>query len=132
MKKYIFEGKFGLERETLRINKNGCLAQSIHPFDDENLSRDFCENQLEIITPVCDSIGEVMNNLKALDTKARTVLDKNDETLWLYSNPPHIESEADIPIAQYGGILSAKHDYRISLARRYGKRMMLYSGGDKA
>lgn len=128
MEKYIFDGKFGLERETLRIDGNGRLAQTLHPFDDENLSRDFCENQLEIITPVCNNISEVMTALEALDTKARTVLEKNGEALWLYSNPPHIENEAEIPIAQYDGVLSAKHDYRISLARRYGKRMMLYSG----
>ncbi len=128
MEKYIFDGKFGLERETLRIDKKGRLAQTLHPFDDENLSRDFCENQLEIITPVCNNISEVMTALEALDTKARTILDKNCESLWLYSNPPHIENEAEIPIAQYDGILSAKHDYRINLARRYGKRMMLYSG----
>lgn len=128
MEKNIFDGKFGLERETLRIDGNGRLAQTLHPFDDENLSRDFCENQLEIITPVCKNISEVMTALEALDTKARTILDKNGEALWLYSNPPYIENEAEIPIAQYDGILSAKHDYRISLARRYGKKMMLYSG----
>lgn len=128
MSKHIFEGKFGLERETLRIDKNGHLAQTLHPFDDENLSRDFCENQLEIITPVCDSIDEVMTSLENLYKKARAVLNRNGETLWLYSNPPHIDSESEIPIAQYDGSLSAKHNYRIRLARRYGKRMMLYSG----
>lgn len=128
MEKHILEGKFGLERETLRVDNNGRLAQTLHPFHDENLSRDFCENQLEIITPVCDSIAEVMTVLETMDAKARTILDRNGESLWLYSNPPHIDSEAEIPIAQYDGILSAKHDYRISLARRYGKRMMLYSG----
>lgn len=127
MKKYIFEEKFGLERETLRIDKNGRLAQTL-PFEDENLSRDFCENQLEIITPVCNSIDEVMTSLENLDKKARAVLNRNGETLWLYSNPPHIDSESEIPIAQYDGSLSAKHNYRIKLARRYGKRMMLYSG----
>lgn len=128
MEKYIFDGKFGLERETLRIDKNGRLAQTLHPFDDENLSRDFCENQLEIITPVCKSIAEVMTSLETLDAKAKAILNQKGESLWLYSNPPHIDSEMEIPIAQYDGILSAKHDYRISLARRYGKRMMLYSG----
>lgn len=128
MKKYIFDGKFGLERETLRIDKNGRLAQTLHPFNDENLSRDFCENQLEIITPVCNSITEVMAALETLDARARAILDKRSETLWLHSNPPHIDNEQEIPIAQYDGILSVKHDYRVSLARRYGKRMMLYSG----
>ncbi|MDE6036277.1 MAG: glutathione synthase [Ruminococcus sp.] len=128
MKNFMSEGKFGLERETLRIDKNGRLAQTPHPFDDEHLSRDFCENQLEIITPVCDSIAELMKNLETLDTTARNILNQTGETLWLYSNPPHIDDESEIPIAHYDGILSAKHDYRISLARRYGKRMMLYSG----
>ncbi len=128
MENYIFKGKFGIERETLRIDRNGRLAQTLHPFDDENLSRDFCENQLEIITPVCNSISEVMKSLETLDRNARTILNQNGESLWLYSNPPHIDDESEIPIAQYDGILSAKHDYRISLARRYGKRMMLYSG----
>lgn len=39
MEKY--KGKFGIERETLRVDKNSRLAQTLHPFDDENLSRDF-------------------------------------------------------------------------------------------
>ena len=128
MNSSLFEGKFGLERETLRVDKNGRLAQTLHPFEDEHLSRDFCENQLEIITPVCNSIEEMMRTLKRLDSEARAVLRKQDESLWIYSNPPHIDSESEIPIARYSGDLSAKHDYRISLARRYGKRMMLYSG----
>lgn len=128
MKHNIFEGKFGLERETLRVDKNGRLAQTLHPFEDDHLSRDFCENQLEIITPVCNSIDEMLDSLKELDSAANAVLKKNDESLWIYSNPPHIDDETEIPIAQYSGSLSAKHDYRISLARRYGKRMMLYSG----
>lgn len=128
MNQYIFKGKFGLERETLRVDKNNRLAQTLHPFDDENLSRDFCENQLEIITPVCNSIPEVMKKLEILDKKAREILKQNQESIWLYSNPPYIENDEEIPIAKYDGVFSAKHDYRISLARRYGKRMMLYSG----
>ena len=128
MNELTLQGKFGLERETLRVDKNNRLAQTFHPFEDENLSRDFCENQLEIITPVCNSISEVMSSLAMLDKKAREILKQNHESLWLYSNPPYIQNDEEIPIAQYEGILSAKHDYRISLARRYGKRMMLYSG----
>lgn len=125
---YIFQGKFGLERETLRVDKNGKLAQTPHPFDDTHLSRDFCENQLEIITPVCESIVEMLTALKQLDDKARSILTAQDESIWLYSNPPHIDSEAEIPIARFEGSLSAKRDYRLNLERRYGKRIMLYSG----
>jgi glutamate--cysteine ligase len=124
----MFEGNFGLERETLRVNEKGRLAKTEHPFKDEQLARDFCENQLEIVTPVCKSIDELMTELSRLDTKAREALSKQNETLWLYSNPPHIDTEREIPIARFEGELSAKSSYRKKLERRYGKRLMLYSG----
>ncbi|MBQ9600041.1 MAG: glutathione synthase, partial [Clostridia bacterium] len=56
----LYTGHYGLERETLRVGEDGKLAQTAHPFDDKRLDRDFCENQLEIITPVCGSIDELM------------------------------------------------------------------------
>ena len=124
----IFDGHFGLERETLRINQAKTLAPTAHPFKNPLLSRDFCENQLEIITPVCQSIDETLQALEKLDTEARKKLDEMQETLWLYSNPPHFEVEDDIPVARYEKSLSHKHDYRLALERRYGKRLMLYSG----
>lgn len=127
--KYVFDGHFGLERETLRVDANGTLSQTAHPFpNDKYLDRDFCENQLELITPVCGSIDELMNMLEALDRKARTRLKENGEYLWINSNPPHIETESDIPVARFSGRQSFKRDYRINLERRYGKRLMLYSG----
>ena len=43
--KLFYKGKFGLERETLRVDINGRLAQTPHPFtEDGNITRDFCEN----------------------------------------------------------------------------------------
>lgn len=127
--KYYFCGNFGLERETLRVDSEGRLAQTPHPFgDDENITRDFCENQIELITPVCKSVSEAVASLRELDRLASRTITKNGERIWLYSNPPHIESENDIPIAEFGGDLSSKRDYRENLMRRYGKRLMLYSG----
>ena len=126
---YLFEGQFGLERETLRVTADGKLSQTPHPFgDDKHLDRDFCENQLELITPVCSDIDELMNVLQRLDSRARKVLSDMGEYLWMMSNPPHIECEDDIPIAKFGGDKSFKRDYRLNLQRRYGKRVMLYSG----
>ena len=125
---HIFDGQFGLERETLRVDQNGRMAQTPHPFQDDHLARDFCENQLEIITPVCRSIEEMLSALKELDSKAREVLSMGGETLWLYSNPPHIDNEREIPVARFEGPLSSKKNYRQNLERRYGKRLMLYSG----
>lgn len=124
----LLEGSFGLERETLRVDAQGSLAQTPHPFDDDRLTRDFCENQLEIVTPVCSSIPEMTAALARLDRQARSSLAQQNETLWVYSNPPHFDTENEIPIARFEGPLSGKHDYRVNLERRYGKRLMLYSG----
>lgn len=124
-----YKGSFGLERETLRVDRFGRLAQTPHPFgDDESITRDFCENQIELITPVCGSINELMESLAALDKRAREELAKNGESIWLYSNPPHFESEEEIPVANFTGRHSSKRSYREQLERRYGKRLMLFSG----
>lgn len=128
MDKNIYSGRFGLERETLRVTKEGKLAQTKHPFYDDSLSRDFCENQLEIITPVCDSIEEAVYSLRDLSDVASEMLKEQDEFLWMCSNPPHIDSEDEIPIAQYKGKQAEKHEYRKKLEQRYGKKMMTYSG----
>lgn len=125
----FFAGQFGIERETLRVDANGRLAQTPHPFGDSPLiTRDFCENQVELITPVCDSIPAAAEALRRLDAETRAVLAANGETLWLYSNPPYFESEAEIPVANFTGVQSNKRDYREKLERRYGKRLMLFSG----
>ena len=125
----FYKGSFGLERETLRVDKNGKLAQTPHPFgDSEQITRDFCENQIELVTPVCSDIKELMKELERLDATVRAELDKNGERIWLYSNPPHIENENEIPVANFIGEHSGKRRYRDQLERRYGKRLMLFSG----
>lgn len=124
----LFSGHFGLERETLRVSADGRLAATPHPFNDKRLDRDFCENQLEIITPVCNSVDELMKSITGLHNYASDELKKRGEYLWLCSNPPHIDSEDDIPVALFDGDMAFKHDYRINLWRRYGKRLMLLSG----
>lgn len=126
--KRIFDGGFGLERETLRITENGRLAQTSHPFTESSLERDFCENQLEIITPVCKSTDEALEKLGELSDYAEQRLEEQGEYLWLYSNPPRIENEDEIPIARFDGEKMHKSEYRVNLERRYGKRLMLYSG----
>ena len=127
--KYYYSGKFGIERETLRVDSRGRLAQTPHPFgNDEHITRDFCENQTELVTPVCSSIDEALEALAELDSRARTELAKNGESVWLYSNPPHIDSEDDIPIADFTGDHSSKRSYREVLQRKYGKKLMLFSG----
>ncbi len=125
----IYKGYFGLERETLRVDSEGRLAQTLHPFEENGeITRDFCENQIELVTPVCNSIDGVMTELERLDKQVRKRLDRVGEKLWIYSNPPHFESEDDIPVADFTGEHSGKRVYREQLEKRYGKRLMLFSG----
>jgi glutamate--cysteine ligase len=127
--KYYYSGKFGIERETLRVDGQGRLAQTSHPFgNDEHITRDFCENQIELVTPVCHSVDEAVEALSELDKRAREELTKNGESIWLYSNPPHFDSEDDIPIADFTGDHSSKRAYREVLEQKYGKKLMLFSG----
>ena len=129
MNEYYYRGKFGIERKTLRVDSHGRLAQTAHPFgNDEHITRDFCENQIELVTPVAESIDEALGHLAELDRRARKVLSDNGESLWLYSNPPHFDSEDDIPIADFTGDHSSKRAYREVLQRKYGKKLMLFSG----
>lgn len=125
----IYKGNFGVERETLRVDKNGRLSQTPHPFDEDNeITRDFCENQIELVTPVCTSIDGVMKELERLDKKVRAQLDDMNESIWLYSDPPHFSDDSEIPVADFRGDLSSKRFYREKLEQRYGKRLMLFSG----
>lgn len=124
----LFDGSFGLERETLRVGGSGALAKTPHPFTDEHFDRDFGENQLEIITPVCSSTDALISSLTELHARARKTLSDMGEYMWLCSNPPHIDSEDEIPIARFTGELIWKRKYREKLETRYGKRLMLLSG----
>ena len=127
--KYIFDGNFGLERETFRVTADGKPALSPHPFPDSKyFDKDFCENQLELITPVCKSVDDLMETLTKLDNEVKTELEKHGEYLWMNSNPPHFEREDDIKIAKFDGDKSFKLDYRLKLEKRYGRRLMTYSG----
>ena len=129
MKQYDLGGCFGIERETLRVDSAGRLAQTPHPFAyDPHITRDFCENQIELVTPVADSIDDALRHLAELDQQVRDVLTPNGETLWLYSNPPHFDSEDEIPIADFTGDHSSKRQYRELLEKKYGKKLMLFSG----
>ena len=129
MKRYDLGGCFGIERETLRVDSAGRLAQTPHPFAyDPHITRDFCENQIELVTPVADSIDGALQHLGKLDRQVREVLRQNGETLWLYSNPPHFDTEDEIPIADFTGDHSSKRSYREILEKKYGKKLMLFSG----
>lgn len=125
------EGGFGLEEECQRVDKEGRLSASGHPFDDPKLDRDFCESQLEIITGVSRSPGEAVKEVTELKKAAcRTLfsLENGPEYLWPFSNPPVILREEDIHIADFHGKKAGRTLYRKHLAERYGRRKQALCG----
>lgn len=132
IKNNMYKGCFGIEEESLRITNDGFLSHSNNPFENEpNIDRDFCENQVEIVTDVCSNISSLYKNLTDLRNKVikkLTYLKPQSEILWSFSNPPYVKNEADIPIADYKGSLKSKAVYRKYLAQKYGKKKMLFSG----
>ncbi len=132
IKKNMDRGEFGVEKESLRIDAEGHLSHSAHPFGSrEDITRDFCENQTEMITDVYNSVEEVLQHLRKLHTEVVMTLQElptGREYLWPFSNPPYVQGAEDIPVAQFEGKQSEKTIYRNYLADKYGKRKMLFSG----
>lgn len=131
VRKLILEGEFGIEEEGLRIHGDGHLAHTENPFEGQRyIVKDFCENQVEINTPVVSGAKEAVATLSRILRKVTDELSTlpREEFLWAFSNPPYIVSEQDIPIAQYRGEEQQKTRYREYLAERYGKYKMTFSG----
>lgn len=129
IREHIRQAEFGIERESLRVNADGTLTQTPHPFEEhKNIDRDFCENQIEIIGDVFSDPQKLNEQLIALQRYINTKLRENDELLWPFSNPPRITGEEEIPVAEYKGSQQNKSVYRHYLAQKYGKIKMLFSG----
>ena len=132
IRQHMLEGKFGLEKESLRVTTKGFLAHTKHPFvNNPNIERDFCENQVEIITDVSDSVEQAWEQLAKFQKHVVDTLQhqkSGKELLWPFSNPPYVLGESDIPIASYQAKFHGKRLYREYLATKYGKKKMLFSG----
>lgn len=132
IKKYLLKGGFGLEKESLRVDENGYLCHTLHPFlGNPYIDRDFCENQVELITDPCASVNDAYNDLWIIHretVKSLYTLETGKEFLWPFSNPPYVKGENDIPVASFHGQLKNKEYYRQYLATKYGKKKMLFSG----
>ena len=124
----------GIEREALRLNQNGLIAQSMHPvalgakLTNSSITVDFSESLLELITPPSDSIEQVFQNLDALSAFCAKQI-AEDEYL-LNASMPVSASETAIRIADFGTSNSGrmKAIYRKGLAARYGKIMQAIAG----
>lgn len=127
----LMKGYMGLEKESLRVNAQGYMAQTDDPFQDHPyIGRDFSENQTEINTPVTGNAKEALQELCRYDRIIREKIRTREEPeyLWPFSNPAYIRNEADIPIARYYGEEAVKTRYREYLSDRYGRYKMTFSG----
>ena len=132
VKNLLLQGNFGLEKESLRVLRNGSFSHTPHPFplSETHIVRDFCENQTEINTSVYDSADGAVDALLRYTRKVNETIARlpEPEILWQFSNPPFIEDEDDVPTASFTGVLSPKTSYREYLSRRYGKYKMALCG----
>ena len=126
-------GKFGIEKESLRISQSA-ISRKKHqesmgsPLCHRYITTDFSEAQLELITP---PFIDKKTGLDFLENIHHFVSHKiEDEIIWPFSMPPLIQSDADIPIASYGSSNLAlfKTTYRNGLSHRYGRTMQAISG----
>ncbi|HET7031655.1 MAG TPA: glutamate--cysteine ligase [Casimicrobiaceae bacterium] len=126
--------KRGIEKESLRVRPDGSLATTPHPaalgsaLTHPNVTTDFSESQLELITGVNTSAEACIAELTAIHQAVYRAL--GDELLWCASMPCRLPDEAAIPIGRYGSsnVGRAKSVYRTGLTHRYGKRMQMISG----
>ncbi|MDD4971023.1 MAG: bifunctional glutamate--cysteine ligase GshA/glutathione synthetase GshB [Paludibacter sp.] len=126
------KGLFGVEKENIRIDKNGVISQTPHPavFGDKlnhpYITTDFSESQVEMITPPLPGIPETLGFLETIHDIVS--LELEDEYLWPQSIPPIIPNEDQIPVAQYSNEGSLEEAYREKLAEKYGKKKQVISG----
>ncbi|WP_330111895.1 bifunctional glutamate--cysteine ligase GshA/glutathione synthetase GshB [Cetobacterium somerae] len=127
----IKKGRFGIEKESLRVNENGELVLTNHPkfFGDKiknpYITVDFSESQIEMITPTESSVEKAYDFLRNIHEIVATNL--KDEYLWSQSVPPILPSEELIPLGKFPQNKELEK-YREKLALKYGRKKQLLSG----
>lgn len=127
--------RIGLEKESLRVDSDGVIAQSPHPrslgapLTHPYITTDFSEALMELITP---PMPDARSALEFLDQTQRYVVQHmpTEEILWCASMPCVVRGETSIPIARYGrsNAGTMKTVYRRGLGYRYGRTMQTIAG----
>lgn len=131
----IWQGsRKGLEKESLRLDPSGRLAQTPHPgslgaaLTNRFITTDYSEALMELVTPALEDSAATRQFLCDIH---QFVYDKlGDELLWPASMPCGLSGEESVPIAEYGSsnIGQMKHVYRRGLGHRYGRMMQVIAG----
>ncbi|HJP05221.1 MAG: glutamate--cysteine ligase [Chromatiales bacterium] len=130
----IAGGQRGIEKESLRIEPSGLVAQTGHQralgsaLTNRYITTDYSEALLEFVTPPEKSAWAATQFLCDIHQYIYQAI--GDELLWPFSMPCRLHSEDDIPLARYGtsNIAQMKTIYRSGLGYRYGKYMQVISG----
>ena len=124
----------GIEKESLRVDPDGRLAQTPHPhalgsaLTHPSITTDFSEALLELITaPHADAVGALGELSDIHRFVYRSI---GDELLWTSSMPCVLGRDDEIPVARYGSsnVARMKTVYRIGLGHRYGRVMQTIAG----
>jgi glutamate--cysteine ligase len=124
----------GIEKESLRVQPDGLLANTPHParlgsaLTHPHITTDFSESQVELITGVHANAGACIEELTEIHQVVYRAI--GDELLWGASMPCRLPAEDKIPLGRYGtsNVGRAKSVYRMGLSHRYGRRMQTISG----
>ena len=127
-------GRKGVEKESLRVTPDGDIVQTPHPpalgapLTNENITTDFSESLIELVTPPFGETWELLQYLCDIHQFVYRHLD--DELLWATSMPCVLAGDASIPLAQFGSsnVGRMKTVYRHGLGVRYGRIMQAISG----
>jgi len=125
----------GLERETLRVTPEGTISHKQHPaalgsaLTHPMITTDYSEALLEFITDPFPKIDDLLGQLGNTHSYTSSRLG-DGELLWPSSMPCILNSDEDIPIAQYGrsNVGMMKTIYRRGLGHRYGRKMQAIAG----
>jgi len=116
------------------VRADGSLALTPHPvrlgsaLTHPNITTDFSESQLELITGVHGDADGCLQELSEIHQVVIRAI--GDELLWASSMPCNLPADDAIPIGRYGtsNVGRAKTVYRMGLSHRYGPRMQTISG----
>jgi glutamate--cysteine ligase len=131
----VANGLRGLEKECLRVGRDGHLSDSphsprygsalTHPW----LTTDYSEALLEFVTP---PLAHNESGLAFLDDLHAFVVQEQDadEFLWPASMPCIVAADESVPIAHYGSSNEGRlrSIYRSGLGYRYGRAMQAIAG----
>lgn len=130
----LLKSKVGLEKEGLRVSKEGVIAKTHHPkvfgssLTNSVITTDFSESLLELITPPLapDMALDFLANTQQFMYRHLP----NGEFFWHSSMPCIIRDRTSIPLAQYGksNLGQLKTLYRRGLGVRYGRTMQTIAG----